>query len=110
MRPRVVFVLIFIVAIATTLVSGHAYQRLSTKLYPYSGVEPGTSYKPEVVGGWPLPFLIDGHVSPVNSVDVVGALLGMDRWSTPAFIADVAIHFAFLSAVYVAAQAVKRLK
>ena len=107
MSPRRV-VLALVVALATTLISGQAYQRLSTKLYPYSGVQPGTSYKPEVVGGWPLPFLIDGYVSPVNSVSVVGALLRMDRWDWPAFIANVVIHFLVIVAIYAGIEARKR--
>ena len=102
MMPRRLSILaaVFFVAIGTTLTSGEIYQRMSRELYPYSGVGPGTSWKREVVGGWPLPFLIDGYVSPVNSVSVVSGLLGEDRWDFAGLAVDVVVHFAILYGVY----------
>lgn len=73
------------------------YQRLSSELVPYEGVEPGWSYTHVTVGGWPLPFLYDKpYFSPANRVDWFGVLLGMDQFRPWPFLGDVATYFAVL--------------
>lgn len=106
MSRRLVMTLLLL-SIATTVVSGEAYQRLSSRTYRFEGLEPGWSYRPSVVGGWPLPFLVDKiSISPANRVSIVGGLVGADQFSLAFFAADIGIHFVVMLAL---AYAISRI-
>jgi hypothetical protein len=89
-RPLISVVLALLVTMLTAY-----YQRTSSELVPYEGVEPGWSYTHVTVGGWPLAFIYDKpYFSPTNRVDWFGVLLGMDQFRPWPFLGDVAIYFA----------------
>ena len=79
------------------LLSGAAYQRLSSYTSLFEGVDPGFDSVHVTIGGWPLPFLEDKlHTSPVGSVSATGGLIGLDRFMPWPFLADVAFYTALL--------------
>ena len=80
-------------ALALAAVSGEAYQRVGSGYVRYEGVGPGWDSTRVVVGGWPLPYLLDRpYLSPVGSVSVSGGLLGEDELRAGPFLADAAFY------------------
>lgn len=80
-------------ALVAAFLSGTVYMRLSPKPVAYEGVEPGWSYMHVMVRGWPVPFIYDKiGLSPGNSADWVGVLVGVDAFRPGAFLLDVAIY------------------
>jgi hypothetical protein len=56
--------------------------------------------RPMVVAGFPLPYITDYHgLSPGQSADITGALLGVDLFDWRPFLLDAAIYLAVLIAV-----------
>lgn len=93
-------ILIAVLALAATLVSGEAYQRLGDEPIEYAGVNPGPSYARVIVGGWPVPYLYDSmYFSPVNSVSHTGALLGLDDFRVGGFLVDLLFYAVIADAV-----------
>lgn len=79
---------------------GEAYQRTGSEYVRYEGVGPGWDSTRVVVGGWPLPYLLDKpYLSPVNSVGFVSGLLGEDFFRPLPFLADAALFAALLLAL-----------
>ena len=65
---------------------------------------PASCARPVRVRGWPLAWASDDHgVSPVGRVDLVGALLGVDRLHAGALALDAALGAALGAALWRAA-------
>jgi hypothetical protein len=54
-----------------------------------------------VAAGFPIPYIADyPGLSPTHSADLLGAILGTDRFRLDAFCVDVVAYFIFCAALY----------
>jgi hypothetical protein len=96
-------------AVVLTVASGEGYQRIGSEYVRYEGTGPGLDSSRVVVGGWPLPYLLDSpRHSPGNNVSFVMALLGEDHFRADRFAADVLCFWAVLLATRYGLSRVRR--
>jgi hypothetical protein len=66
---------------------------------------PASCARPVLVAGFPVPYLSDYHgISVVNSVSIVGGLLGEDHLHWRAFLLDAAVYALVLTGAWAAAR------
>jgi len=96
-------------AVVLTVASGGGYQRMGSEYVRYEGIGPGLDSMRVVVGGWPLPYLLDSpRHSPANNASFVMALLGEDLFRADRFAADVLCFWLLLAAAWYALSRVRR--
>ena len=96
-------------ALLLASVSGRAYPRMGSEFVRYEGTGPGLDSSLVVVGGWPLPYLLDKpYLSPVGSVSVTDALLGIDHFRAGRFLADALLIWGLLWVLQQGGSAIRR--
>ena len=79
--------------LASSAIPGHVHEVDPGSMGCQQGCE-------HVAGGWPFPYLVDDHgLSPVNSVDLFGAIFGVDHVRPGAMVATFLFWLALLIAV-----------
>jgi hypothetical protein len=93
--------LVPLLAIAVAGTTGEVYQRVGSEYVRYEGTGPGLDSSRVVVGGWPLPFLLDKpYLSPVGSVSLTEGLIGDDIFRPGSFFADALLFYLVGSVVW----------
>jgi hypothetical protein len=70
---------------------------------------PASCARPVEAVGFPLPYIADYHgISPVGSADLMGMLMGIDKFRMRPFLADVAFYSALIGVIWLVAARRRR--